>query len=124
MRLDAAHDLADRVEREIRTVVPDLTHVDVHIEPVDAHATVAGTIDDDAGIRAAASRAATEVTGRDAQDVRVRRTERGVVAYVTVLAAGDQSLQDAHVLATRVEERLAELAPELVDVVVHTEPAG
>jgi cation diffusion facilitator family transporter len=124
MRLDAAHDLADRVEREIRTVVPDLAHVDVHIEPVDAHATVAGTIDDDAGIRAAASRAATEVTGRDAQDVRVRRTERGVVAYVTVLAAGDQSLQDAHVLATRVEERLAELAPELVDVVVHTEPAG
>ncbi len=124
MRLDAAHDLADRVEREIQRVVPDLAHVDVHIEPVDAHATVAGTVEDDSWVRDAASRAAFDVTGRDVQDVRVRRTRRGVVAYVTVLAAGDQSLDDAHALATRMEERLAELAPELVDVVVHTEPAS
>ncbi|MCB0879462.1 MAG: cation diffusion facilitator family transporter [Thermoleophilia bacterium] len=123
MRLDAAHDLADRVEDDIRAGVPELTHVDVHIEPVDVHASVAGTVDDDAAVRSAASEAAFEVTGRDTVDVRVRRTQRGLVAAVTVLAAGDQTLSDAHVLATRVEERLGELVPELVDVVVHTEPA-
>ena len=122
LRLDAAHDLADRVEHDIRKVVPDVTHVDVHIEPVDAHATVADTVDDDTAIVDAASVAAREVTGRDAVDVRVRRTPRGVVAYVTVLAAGEQTLHDAHALATRVEERLAQLQPQLVDVVVHTEP--
>jgi cation diffusion facilitator family transporter len=122
MRLDTAHDLADRVEREIRASVPNISHVDVHIEPVDVHETVADQVDDEP-IRQAARRAAVEVTGRDPVRVRVRATPKGLVAYVTVLAAADQTLQNAHTLATRVERRLGELVPELVDAVVHTEPA-
>lgn len=123
MRLDSAHELADRVEADIRRAEPDLAHVDVHIEPVDTHATRAAEADDDA-LRQAARQATLDVTGREPVDVRLRATTRGMVAYVTVLAAGDQSLRDAHLLATRVEERMAELAPSLVDVVVHTEPVG
>lgn len=123
MRLDSAHDLADRVEEDIRRAEPQLAHVDVHIEPVDTQVTEADDADDDV-LREAAARAAVDVTGREPVDVRLRATPRGVVAYVTILAAGDQSLRDAHALATRVEERMAELAPTLVDVVVHTEPVG
>lgn len=123
MRLDSAHDVADRVEADIRAAVPGVTHVDVHIEPIDAEATVADTVDDEQ-LRATARAAVLEVTGREPTDVRLRVTPKGLVAYVTVLAAADQPLRDAHALATRVEERLGELMPHLVDVVVHTEPVA
>ena len=121
MRLDAAHDLADRVEGDIRTAVPGIAHVDVHIEPVDADAAIAAAVEDD-NLHAAAARAAEEVTGRAPIEVRARRTPKGLVAYVTVLAAADQSLRDAHQLATKVEQRICALVPSLADVVVHTEP--
>jgi divalent metal cation (Fe/Co/Zn/Cd) transporter len=121
MRLDSAHDLADRVEADIRRVVPGVTHVDVHIEPIDAEATEADRVEDER-LREAATTAVLEVTGREPTNVRLRVTPKGLVAYVTVLAAADQPLRDAHALATRVEERLGELVPQLVDVVVHTEP--
>jgi len=121
MRLDAAHELADCVEVDIREAVPGIAHVDVHIEPVDFEAAVADAIDDDA-VRSSVARAAQEVTGRDPIEIRVRRTPKGIVAYLTVLAAADQSLRDAHELATLVEERAKTLSPEIDDVVVHTEP--
>ena len=121
MRLDAAHDLADRVEVDIRAAVPGIAHVDVHIEPVDAEAAIAAAVEDD-NLHAAAARAAEEVTGRPPIEVRARRTPKGLVAYVTVLAAADQTLRDAHQLATKVEERICALEPSLADVVVHTEP--
>jgi cation diffusion facilitator family transporter len=121
MRLDAAHELADRVEREIVQAVPELAHVDLHIEPIDSHAAEADIVHD-AEVEAAVRRAGLEVTGLEPVDVRLRRTSKGLMAYVTVLAAPDQPLREAHVLATRVEERTAELAPEVAEVVVHTEP--
>ena len=121
MRLDAAHELATRVEGDIRAAVPGIAHVDVHIEPVDFEAAVADAVDDDS-VRTSVSRAADEVTGRPPIEIRVRRTPKGIVVYLTVLAAADQSLRDAHELATRVEDRAKALSPEIDDVVVHTEP--
>jgi cation diffusion facilitator family transporter len=121
MRLDTAHDLADRVEADIREMVPGISHVDVHIEPVDSDASVAAELEDEA-TRAAAIRSVFDVTGREPVDVRLRRTPKGIIAYVTVLAAADQPLREAHLLATQVEDRIIEHAPEIVDVVVHTEP--
>jgi cation diffusion facilitator family transporter len=121
MRLDTAHDLADRVEADIRATVPGISHVDVHIEPVDSDASIAAELEDEA-THAAAIRSVVDVTGREPVDVRLRRTPKGIIAYVTVLAAADQSLREAHLLATKVEDRIVEHAPEIVDVVVHTEP--
>lgn len=121
MRLDTAHDLADQIERDVRAAVPGISHVDVHIEPVDSDATEADHVEDD-GILERARGAVAEVTGLDPVDVRLRDTARGLVAYVTILAAADQTLRDAHVLATRVEERIVQRAPQVDDVVVHTEP--
>jgi len=121
MRLDSAHDLADRVERDVHESVPGIAHVVVHIEPVDHVAFVAETVDDAASSTAVGD-VVLEVTGRDAVDIRLRTSPKGLTVYVTVLAAADQSLHDAHVLATRVEERICERLPGVGDVVVHTEP--
>ncbi|MEO6866693.1 MAG: cation diffusion facilitator family transporter [Gaiellales bacterium] len=121
MRLDTAHDLADDVEADVRAAVPGITHVVVHIEPVDTHVDVAGEVHDPE-VTAIVERSVHEVTGRDPIDIRLRSTRKGLVAYVAILAAADQSLADAHELATQVEERIRERAPAIDDVVVHTEP--
>lgn len=121
MRLDTAHDLADRVEADVRLAVPGMSHVDVHIEPVDSDASDAREVRDPA-IEAGAARAVLEVTGREPADLRLRTTRKGLVAYVTILAAADQTLHEAHRLATLVEERIMEHAAGVADVVVHTEP--
>lgn len=121
MRLDSAHDLADRVERDVRRGIPGIAHVDVHIEPVDRDAAVARHVEDPAVVDAATA-AVREVTGRDPVDLRLRTTRTGLVAYVTILAAAEQSLHDAHVLATQVEERICARACAISGVVVHTEP--
>jgi divalent metal cation (Fe/Co/Zn/Cd) transporter len=88
---------------------------------VDTDASVADEVHDPT-IRAAATAAVVEITGREPVDMRLRTTAKGLVAYVTVLAAADQTLREAHALATRVEERICQRCDEIADVVVHTEP--
>lgn len=122
MRLSDAHELADRVERDVREAVPGISHVDVHIEPVDREAAVADAVSDPE-LTARLTRAVLDVTGREPLDVRLRETPKGLTAYVTVLAAADQTLREAHIIATRVEERIYLRAPRVQEVVVHTEPA-
>jgi divalent metal cation (Fe/Co/Zn/Cd) transporter len=123
MRLDAAHELAEAVANKVRAAEPTLAHVDVHIEPMDGDIAAADAVSD-AAIEAHVATAVRDVTGRDALDIRLRDTPKGLTAYVTVFAAADQTIREAHVLATQVEERARMLAPALVDVVVHTEPIG
>lgn len=123
MRLDSAHDLADRVEADVRRAVQGTTHVDVHIEPIDSEAFIADEIHD-SEIRDAMVAAVNEVTGRDPVDVRLRTTNKGLVAYVTVLAAADQTISEAHRLASQVETRICERAPAVAEAVVHTEPVA
>lgn len=121
MRLDHAHELADRVEADIRSKVVGIRHVDVHIEPVDAEAVEVGVVLDDELMRRIAA-AVLETTGHPYVEARLRDAPRGLTAYVTVLAPGRGSLREAHQLATLVEERIQRSVPDIVDVVVHTEP--
>lgn len=123
MRLDAAHDLADRVERDVRLAVPGISHVDVHIEPVDTVAFVAGDVADDELLHSAAA-AVHGVTGHEPVELRLRLTAKGLVAYVVVLAPAESSIADAHALATRVEQSICQQVKEIDEVVVHTEPSS
>jgi divalent metal cation (Fe/Co/Zn/Cd) transporter len=54
--------------------------------------------------------------------VRLLSTETGRVVFLTVDVGPDVSLIDAHQLASELEEQLRRQVPDLVEVVVHTEP--
>jgi divalent metal cation (Fe/Co/Zn/Cd) transporter len=58
------------------------------------------------------------------RDVRTRGQGDAVYVDLTVHVDGETSLRDAHEVADRIEETLASAHPEIVDVVVHLEPAG
>jgi divalent metal cation (Fe/Co/Zn/Cd) transporter len=49
-------------------------------------------------------------------------TEAGSVLFITVSVGRSASLEQAHQLASELEEELREEVPTIADVVVHTEP--
>jgi cation diffusion facilitator family transporter len=116
--LDAAHDVAEEVERAILAAVPEVENVQTHLEPL-SEAAAARPIDVDPE---AVERCVREETGVAPREVRFVRTDAGIVAFLTLALAGDESLADAHTRATAVEERVRAAVPGIADVVIHTEP--
>jgi cation diffusion facilitator family transporter len=114
--LEEAHDLAEEVERAILQAVPEIDSVQTHLEPL-AEAG-AGEVVEAAELEAAVARAA----GGPPRELRLLRTEKGVVAFLTLGLDPDSTLAEAHARASEVEERLRRARPDVADVIVHTEP--
>jgi cation diffusion facilitator family transporter len=116
--LSEAHDVAEEVERAIAASVPAIGSVQTHIEPLrEVEAGTDAEADD-----AVVSAIVREVTGAPPRDIRFRRTEQGVVAFVTVRVGAGEALGEAHAQASEIEARIRGKRPEIADVVVHTEP--
>jgi cation diffusion facilitator family transporter len=120
--LEAAHAVAERVERTIRAR-PGVADVQTHLEPLELP-LLARPADDRADRHAVAEiqRLVRERTGIEPRSTRLLSTKTGRVVFLTVEVGADASLVDAHQLASELEERLRRQIPDIVDVVVHTEP--
>jgi cation diffusion facilitator family transporter len=121
LRLEDAHEIAEEVERAIRSAVPGVEAVQTHLEPLseDEHARSAENVDADV---AAVRRIVREALGREPRELRFLRTNEGLVAFVTLGLDPTESLADAHDQASEVEARIRSARPEIADVIVHTEP--
>ena len=120
MSLAEAHDVAEHVEAAIRDAVPSLDAVQTHLEPLGG----ASAGREVAGDAAVVERIVREVTGGPPLELRFVRTDAGLVAFLTLGLDGGTSLDAAHARASEIESRVRTVAPEIDDVVVHTEPAA
>ncbi len=118
LALEDAHERAEEVERAIAAAVPEVEDVRTHLEPLSETAS-GQEISVDA---AAVERAVREETGTSPRELRFVETDDGLVAFLTLPVAGNESLADAHARASAVEERVRAAVPGVADVVVHTEP--
>ena len=118
LSLDEAHAIAEQVEQSILASVPEVAEVVTHLEPL-AEATPAREITVE---EHAIQRAVQEETGSSPRELRLVRTDDGIVVFLTLGIAGDASLADAHAQATAVEKRVRATVPGVSNVVVHTEP--
>ncbi|HEY6075728.1 MAG TPA: cation-efflux pump [Gaiella sp.] len=118
LSLDRAHDIAEQVEAAILAQASEVRSVRTHLEPIGE--TAAGEeIDVDTAAIEAAVRAET---GAEPRELRLVRTEAGVVVFLTLGLPRADSLADAHGRASAIEARVRGAVPAVVDVVVHTEP--
>jgi cation diffusion facilitator family transporter len=119
LSLEEAHEVASEVEGSISAELPNVVAVQTHLEPLRETATGKRTarLDESAVIEAV-----QDVIGEAPRDVRLVRTDEGLLAFVTLRVSPDRTLAEAHTLASEVEERIRERRPEIADVVVHTEP--
>ena len=116
LTLEQAHELAEDVERAILSAVPEISSVQTHLEPLTE--VGAGEVVEAAELEAAVMRAA----GGPPRELRLLRTEKGVVAFLTLGLDPASTLAEAHARASEVEERLRRARPDVADVIVHTEP--
>ncbi len=120
--LRTAHEVAERVEREILER-PGVDDVQTHLEPLERPLRAQP---DGEGGGEASEQAACELvrlrTGRDPERVRLLTTDRGPVLFLTLAGREGESLADAHELASRLEDELRGELAGLADVVIHTEP--
>jgi cation diffusion facilitator family transporter len=121
--LRSAHEIAERVEHEILER-PGVDDVQTHLEPLERPLR-AQPASEDVWVRAAelAARELVRVqTGRDAERVRLLATDAGPVLFLTLAGRQGESLADAHLLASLLEDELRGHIEGLADVVIHTEP--
>jgi len=118
MSLAEAHEVAERLEAAIRSAVPALDAVRTHLEPLiePAEATEVP------GDAAAVERIVVDATGSRPRELRFLRTDAGLVAFLTLGVDGTTTLDAAHARASEIEARIRVEAPEIADVIVHTEP--
>jgi cation diffusion facilitator family transporter len=124
--LQDAHEVVSRLESGILAAVPELTHVHTHIEPLSDDTDWASTPprSEVAGQRAVVDEVVRRFTGAEPTAVRFRDAEAGRIALVDIALPPDQPLRVAHARAGEIEEAVRERCPQLVDVIVHTQPAG
>jgi cation diffusion facilitator family transporter len=120
--LQAAHEVAERVERAIRAL-PHVSDALTHLEPLERPIAADPTaVQDDSRTIQSVQSIVREQIGSSAREVRRLPTEAGSVLFIAVRVGATASLADAHRIASKLEEALRQRMPEIADVVVHTEP--
>src|SRR4051812_37438161 len=123
--LEHAHAVISELERTIQAAVPELERVHTHIEPLpDTDWAVRPGGGEVAEQRAVIDSVVRRYTGAPPERVSFRDAERGRIALVTIALPPEQPLGAAHQRAGDIEEAVRERCPELVDIIVHTEPAA
>jgi cation diffusion facilitator family transporter len=118
LSLEQAHALAEEVEQAILREVPEVESVQTHLEPLAEAAAGKEVALDTAGIEATVC----EEIGEAPRELRFVATDDGIVVFLTLALGAGESLQGAHERASAIEERVRTAVPEIVDVVIHTEP--
>ena len=122
--IDQAHDVAERVEAELRKE-PGVQDVQTHLEPLEQ--PVAARPDEDPehpddAERQRVSHLVLDRTGVQPRELRLLHAAGGLVVFVSVAVPADMTVPQAHDLASRLEDDIRDGQPHIQDVVVHTEP--
>ena len=121
--LRTAHEVAERVEREIRSRL-GVADAQTHLEPLER--TLPRTPARPGGRPArrarGAARSCAAHPGCTPVGVKLLSTEAGRVLFLTLKMPRGGSLAEAHGLASELEEELRQRVQGIADVVVHTEP--
>ncbi len=118
MPLDAAHDVAEAVERSIRAAVPEVVAVQTHLEPLASESAGRVVHEDPADVE----RIVREATGEQPREVRFLTTDDGLVLFLTLGVDPGLTLAAAHERASSIEERIRSGLPHLAVVIVLSEP--
>jgi cation diffusion facilitator family transporter len=124
MALNAAHDIAHELERNIRDEFGEDVEVDTHIEPLEPELPlgVDAAPDRVAAIKAALSRFAADGAIHDIHNVRVRNTEAGEIVNFHCRAAPSISVIKVHEGVDEIERALRRAFPTVKRVISHAEP--
>jgi cation diffusion facilitator family transporter len=122
--LHQAHDLASRIEQDLKAGIPAVKRVNTHIESRGTGVLRGVDVTAEEGPLVERVRRVVEAAaGRDCcRDIRIRRQED---RYAVSLRCGfdpDLPVIEAHRLSSRIEDAVKKNIPSIEHVLVHTEP--
>jgi cation diffusion facilitator family transporter len=120
-----AHDMASKLETAIREELGLATEIDTHIEPMTGSCLRGEEVsaEQTRALQEALSSAAGQ-TGivRHVHDVRVRKTDLGLIVNFHCEVPAEMAVTEAHEAVDELERRVRSLHPEVMRVIGHTEP--
>lgn len=125
LSMEQAHALADQLEDMLRNELPQLAQAEVHIEPAEHRNGQASPVDEHtrAQIEEALRRALQEIAELDGcHDLAIFREQEHLLLSVHCECDARLSVEEAHALSSRLEQRLQEQLPPRSEVTVHVEP--
>jgi cation diffusion facilitator family transporter len=121
LSLEEAHAVATEVEKAIVEAVPEVDSVQTHLEPL-AETGAGQEVEGLDAARECVVRIVKDATGGAPRELRLLRTDEGLVAFLTLGLDASVPLAHAHARASEIEERIRNERPDIADVIVHTEP--
>jgi len=123
LRLKEAHDLATSVEAEMRKEVPEISTILTHIESEPATIEPGEKVSRDAALEARLKPILKEFPEiLDMHDMEIKRVRGKVYMSCHCTMSDDLPLSRVHDVATALEIRFKQVAPELFKVLIHPEP--
>jgi cation diffusion facilitator family transporter len=120
-----AHEIASELETAIREELGLATEIDTHIEPM-AESCLRGeevSAEQNRALQEALSSAAEQIgIVRHVHDVRVRRTDLGLIVNFHCEVPVEMAVTEAHEAVDELERRIRSVCPEVMRVIGHTEP--
>jgi divalent metal cation (Fe/Co/Zn/Cd) transporter len=125
MSLQAAHDLTERIEADLRGEVSGLGPVYIHVDPLRAVRHTGLRVDGDVGQVTERLRAlALTISGiRDCSNISVRQAPGGLWIVCHCSMDGSLTVVEAHELGLELGRRARRQIPGIERVTVHAEPA-
>ncbi len=125
LTLDEAHEEATRLEETLKTHLPEVFRVNVHMEPRPKEVLEDRDVTWDANeVVETVRRVASEVPGMwDFHDLSVRQAGRSLFLSVHCVFDGRLLMGEVHSALTAFEERLKQVIPNLERALIHPEPA-
>lgn len=125
MSLAAAHQIATKLEAAIRADLGPETEVETHIEPLEAQGLKGKDVNEDERIMVAQdilrlARDFSLIT--EVHDLRVRRTEKGLVVTLHVRADPQATVSDVHTVVDQLEHAARTAQPDIARIITHAEP--
>jgi cation diffusion facilitator family transporter len=120
-----AHDIASRLEADIRAELGGETEVDTHIEPLQDRGVDGNDVEpaEQNEITRLLERLAGE-TGKlgAAHKVRVRKTDLGLIVLFHCRAAPERTVAEVHEIVDELERKIRQTYPGIWRIVAHAEP--
>jgi cation diffusion facilitator family transporter len=117
-----AHEISERVEAAI-LALGEIDAVHTHLEPLEQPIKVRMPNADLADRVQRVRQSVIQHNGHEPRELQIIDTGVGPVLFLAVAVPDDESLPDAHTVASELEVALRKDHPDLVEVVVHTEPS-
>jgi cation diffusion facilitator family transporter len=125
LTLEAAHEIADRLEDDIAAELGAAVEVETHIEPLEPVSTLGREAPPERvrAVEVALGEIAAETRViRDVHDVRVRETEQGEIVNFHCRIDPAMTVLDVHEKVDEVERALKMRSPQVARVIGHAEP--